>query len=60
VAEFTADQIMQGIPAAIKAKDFKAVVALLKMLAMVDPYKAELVYESMLAVLGPAGESAAR
>jgi hypothetical protein len=44
MAEFTADQIMQGIPAAIKAKDFKAVVALLKMLAMV----------------GPAGESAAR
>jgi hypothetical protein len=60
MAEFTADQIMQGISAAIKARDFEAVVALIKMLAIVDPQQAEIVYESMLAVLGSAGESAAR
>lgn len=54
MAEFTAEQIMQGISAAIKAHDFPAVIALIKMLAIVDPQQAELVYESMLAVLSAA------
>jgi len=49
--EYTAEQITQGIAGAIKARDFPAVVALLKMLAVRDPRQAEVVYESMMAVL---------
>ena len=49
--EYTTDQITAGIAEAIKAKDFPAVVSLLKMLALKDPHQAEVVYESMLAVL---------
>jgi hypothetical protein len=42
---------MQAIARAIEAKDFPAVVSLLKMLAVRDPRQAEVVYTSMLAVL---------
>ena len=55
---YTAEQITQGIAEAIKARDFPAVVSLLKMLAVRDPRQAEVVYESMMAGLD-AGESAA-
>jgi len=54
---YTADQITAGIAEAVKARDFPAVVSLLKMLAVRDPRQAEVVYESMLAVLdGSSGE----
>lgn len=49
--EYTADEICTGISRAIKARDFPAVVSLLKMLACVDPRQADVVYQSMLAVL---------
>lgn len=55
--EYTADQIEQGIASAIKAHDFPAVVSLLKMLAVRDPRRAEVVYEAMKAVL-PSGNAA--
>lgn len=51
MSEFTSDQIMQGISAAIREHDFEAVVSLIKLLALQDPEQAELVYESMRAVL---------
>lgn len=50
-SKFTPDEICQGIASAIKAKDFSAVISLLKLLALADPVKAEVVYQSMLAVL---------
>ncbi len=50
-ADATPEEIMQGIAKAITAKDFPAVVALLKLLAVKDPCQAEVVYTSMLAVL---------
>jgi len=54
---YTAEQITAGIAEAVKARDFPAVVSLLKMLAVRDPRQAEVVYESMLAVLdGSSGE----
>jgi hypothetical protein len=49
--EWTAGQITEAIALAVKVHDFKAVVALIKMLAVRDPRQAEVVYESMLAVL---------
>ena len=49
--DWTADQITASIAQAIKARDFPAVVALLKMLALKDPHQAEVVYQSLLAVL---------
>ena len=51
VRQYTADEICEGIAEALKARDFPAVVSLLKMLACRDPYRAQVVYESMTAVL---------
>ena len=45
------EQVMTGIANAIKARDFEAVIALLKVLAIKDPHQAEIVYTAMLAVL---------
>ena len=57
MADYTPEQITAGIAEAVKARDFPAVVSLLKMLAVRDPRQAEVVYESMLAVLdGSSGE----
>lgn len=50
--DWTAGQITEGIALAVKERDFEAVVALLRMLALKDPHKAEVLYQSMLAVLG--------
>ena len=51
VSDYTPAQIEEGIANALKARDFPAVVSLLKMLACRDPYRAQVVYESMTAVL---------
>ncbi len=56
----TAEQVMEGIANAIKARDFEAAVTLLKVLAVKDPHQAEVVYGSMMAVLDAGGESAPR
>lgn len=54
--KFTPDEICQGIASAVKARDFPAVISLLKLLALQDPVQASVVYESMLTVLdGRAG-----
>jgi len=55
--DFTAEQITAGIAEAVKARDFPAVVSLLKMLALKDPAQAEVVYQSMLAVLEGTGNA---
>jgi hypothetical protein len=51
VRQYTATQIEEGIAEALKARDFPAVVSLLKMLAVRDPHRAKVVYESMTTVL---------
>ena len=56
VSDCTPAQIEAGIALAIKEHDFPAVVSLLKMLAVRDPRRAEVVYGSMMAVLD-AGDS---
>ena len=47
VSDYTPAQIEEGIANALKARDFPAVVSLLKMLALRDPYRAQVVYDSM-------------
>ena len=51
----TAEQVVEGIAKAVKAHDFEAVNVLLRVLAVKDPHQAEVVYESMLAMLAPEG-----
>jgi hypothetical protein len=51
VQQYTATQIEEGIAEALKARDFPAVISLLKMLAFRDPRRAKVVYESMTTVL---------
>ena len=51
VHQYTAAQIEEGIAEALKARDFPAVVSLLKMLACRDPFRAEVVYGAMTAFL---------
>ena len=51
VSDYTPAQIEEGIAEALKARDFPAVVSLLKMLALRDPHRAKVVYESMTTVL---------
>ena len=51
VSDYTPAQIEEGIANALKARDFPAVVSLLKMLALRDPHRAKVVYESMTTVL---------
>ena len=49
--KFSSGEICAGIASAVKARDFEAVASLLKLLALQDPHQAEIVYQSMLAVL---------
>jgi len=49
---FTSEQITSAIAHAIGARDFEIIPALIKTLALQDPRQAEVVYESMMAVLG--------
>ena len=49
--QYTPAQIEEGIANALKARDFPAVVSLLKMLALRDPHRAQVVYDSMTTVL---------
>jgi hypothetical protein len=51
VRQYTPAQIEEGIAEALKARDFPAVISLLKMLAFRDPHRAQVVYESMTTVL---------
>ena len=45
--EWTKDQLVMLISEAIKDRDFKAVEALLRLLAVKDGYEAERVYETL-------------
>jgi hypothetical protein len=58
--EWTADQITEAIALAIRAHDFKAAVSLIRLLAVRDPRRAEVVFESIGAMLDVRRESAAR
>jgi len=53
------DKLMALIAEAVEARDFEAVPYLIALLAVKDPHQAEVVYESMMAVLQSCGESAA-
>ena len=55
----SSEEVMAGIANAIEARDFEAVITLLKVLAVKDPRQAEVVYGSMMAVLSIGGKSAA-
>lgn len=50
IAGLTAEQIMTGISAAIKDRDWLAVEGLMKLLAIKDPESAQIVYDTMIAV----------
>jgi len=60
MVEWTADQITDAIAKAIRAHDLEVVVSLLRMLALTDPHRAEVVYGAMLAVLDGHGKDAPR
>jgi hypothetical protein len=45
------ETLLTGIAKAIEAHDFEAAVALIRLLAVRDPHTAELVHESIRAVL---------
>lgn len=49
MADYTSEQLLDGIAKALKARDFPAVAALLKMLAVKDPAAAETVYDVITA-----------
>ena len=49
--EFTAEQITEAIAVAIKAQAFKVVPGLIRLLALQDPHQAQIVYDSLTAVL---------
>lgn len=57
--EWTPDQLMECIALAVRARDFEAVPHLITLLAFKDPAAAELVHESILAVLSIGRKSAA-
>jgi hypothetical protein len=44
---FTSDQLADIVVAALEAKDFEAVVAALRLLVVVDPRRAALLYDSV-------------
>jgi hypothetical protein len=44
---FTADQLTEGIHRAIKARDMEAVADFLRVLAVVDPQRAQDVYDTL-------------
>ena len=56
-AEWDADTLMKVIADAMKARDFEAVIAGIKILATVDPGKAQDVYDTIQAgiMIGRAG-----
>jgi hypothetical protein len=45
------EALCDGIAAALKSRDLEAVVALLTVLALADPQKAQVVYDMMTAAL---------
>jgi hypothetical protein len=45
--EVTADEVMNAIASALKARDFPAAVDLLHVLAVKDPASAEAIYETI-------------
>ena len=47
ISGYTSDQITDGITVALAARDFPAVVALLKLLALKDPDRAQTLYDVM-------------
>ncbi len=49
----TSEQLMEGIARALKARDFPAAVALLHVLAVVDPASAETICEAIEALASP-------
>ncbi len=51
----TAEQLMDGIARALKALDFEAAVALLRVLAVVDPASAETICQAIEALPAVAG-----
>jgi hypothetical protein len=55
MADWTPDQIMRGIAAALRECDFKAAVSLLHMLAVKDPESARKIHDAVMAAAG-AGE----
>ncbi len=46
----TPEQLMEGMARALKAQDFEAAVALLRILAVVDPRSAETICETIEAL----------
>lgn len=46
----TAEQLMEGMACALKAQDFEAAVALLRILEVVDPVSAETICETIEAL----------
>jgi len=55
MGEFTSEQIMQGIAAAIREQNFKVVPGLIKLLALQDPQQAQVLLESMKLVMDARG-----
>lgn len=54
--ELTADDLTTGISQAIRARDFPAVVDMLRALAWIDPYRAQDIYDLLARVtFTPAG-----
>jgi hypothetical protein len=47
--EFTSEQLLSGISAAVEAHDWDAVAALLRRLAVVDPHQAQGVLDLITA-----------
>lgn len=54
---YTSDDLATGIERAMKARDFEAVVDLLKALVGVDPHRASLIYDTLQVGIALAGES---
>lgn len=48
LAALTPDQVMAGIGRAIEARDWEAVEGLLKILAVKDPWQAQMVYDMLI------------
>lgn len=47
MSEYTDDQILAGMTAALKARDNEAVVSLLRLLALQAPAKAQQIYDAI-------------
>lgn len=59
VAEFTAAQIEHAIAMAIKERNFPMVIDLLKLLALKDPERAQIVYDVLCIATARHGRNAA-